>query len=470
VIAALVAACSTSPTLSVSAPPPVANATPARSVEPSLDPAVLDGVWTGALEADQDYPVTLRLHGCVVGAACGENEYGVPGDPEAPQCAAELTLTDVTEAGFELAQRLTFQPWQCAPTTLLVRPQADGTIRVEEYGDRSAPPCCIGTLTRTSLEVVPSPLPLPGAIEGLGTPASVTWLGGGATQYPATTPGSLWLPVDGAGELVRIDTGTGEVLARIPVGDPSHSDLHSDPHAAAAADDGVWVTNAADRSLVLIDPATDAEVRRIALDVAPYALAIDGRRAWVAAFEDSAVVLVDLDAGKRVASTDVASPSGIAVSPGGDALWVVEHRADRVLRLQPDTLEVAATIDYGGPGPNDVCGYCIENLIYAEGAAWTADNHRRTVTRIDPRKDEATTYTLPLDAWSVAAGGGRIWASQYDPDAATSTWMTASIDPATGAIETYPLPAQSVAWADDILWAAEPARRSDILTGVAVDP
>ena len=67
-----------------------------------------------ALQADQDYPVTIRLHDCVVGGACGENEYGVPGDPETPQCAAELTLTNVSEAGFELAQRLTFQPWMCA--------------------------------------------------------------------------------------------------------------------------------------------------------------------------------------------------------------------------------------------------------------------------------------------------------------------------------------------------------------------
>ena len=362
-------------------------------------------MWTGALHADQDYPVTIRLQGCVVGSVCGENEYGVPGDPETPQCAAELTLTDATGAGFELAQRLRFQPWNCAPTTLVVQPQPDGTLLVEEYGDRSAPPCCTGMLTRTSLELLPSEPPLPGAIEGLGTPVSVTWLGGGATQYPATTPGSLWLPLDGAGELARIDTGTGVVRARILVGDPTHSDLHSDPHAAAAAADGVWVTDAANRSLVLIDPATDAEVRRIALDVAPYAIAIDGRRAWVASFEDSAVVLVDLDAGKRVVAATVASPTGIAVSPGGNELWVVEHRADRVLRLEPDTLEVAATIDYGGPGPNPVCGYCIENVIYADGAAWTADNHRRTVTRVDPRSDKVTTYSLPLDAWAVAAGG-----------------------------------------------------------------
>ena len=92
------------------------------------------------------------------------------------------------------------------------------------------------------------------------------------------------------------------------------------------------------------------------------------------------------------------------------------------------------------------------------------------MTRIDPRTDKATSYELPMDAWAVAAGGGRIWASQYGPDADTSTWMTASIDPATGAVQTFPLPAQWVAWADDVLWAGEPARRSDILTGVDVEP
>ena len=470
VIAVLVAACSSQPAPAASVAAPVTSATLAPSVEPALDLAALDGVWTGALHADQDYPVTIQLDGCVVGSPCGENEYGVPGDPETAQCAAELTLTEASDEGFELAQRLTFNAWQCFPTTLVVRPQADGTLLVEEYGDRSAEPVSTGALTRAGDVVAPSPMPVPAAIPGLGMPVAVTYLAGWATQYPAVTPGSLWLPLEGSGEVARIDTGTGAIAARIPVGDPSKTELHSDPHAAAAAADGIWVTNAADRSIVLIDPATDVEVRRIALDVAPYAIAIDGRRAWVTSFDDGAVVLVDLDAGKRLASAVVASPGGIAVASGGGSVWVVEHRGDRLLRLDADTLETADTIEYGGPGPNDVCGFCIENVIYAEGAVWTADNHRRTVTRVDPRTGDMTSYELPKDVWSVAAGGGRIWASVIDPAAAADTWMTASIDPATGDVETFALPAQWVAWADDILWVGVPARRSDVLTGVDVEP
>jgi streptogramin lyase len=181
-------------------------------------------------------------------------------------------------------------------------------------------------------------------------------------------------------------------------------------------------------------------------------------------------VLVDPDSGTNLASAVVDHPAGIAVAPGGNRVWVVEHRGDRVLRLEGDTLEVGSPIDYGGPGPNEVCGFCIETVIHAEGAAWTADNYRRTVTRLDAETDAATRYPMPLNVWSVAAGGGRIWAGQLDAGADTATWMTASIDPATAAVETFPLPAQWVAWADDILWTGAPARRSDILTAVDVEP
>ena len=66
-------------------------------------------MWTGALQADQD-SVTLRLHGCVVGSACGENEYGVPGDQETPMCASELTLTDVTEGASSPPDAATSSP------------------------------------------------------------------------------------------------------------------------------------------------------------------------------------------------------------------------------------------------------------------------------------------------------------------------------------------------------------------------
>ena len=171
VIAVLVAACSSPPAPAASVAAPVASATPAPSVGPSLDPAALDGVWTGALHSDQDYPVTIRLDECVIGSVCGENEYGVPGDPQTPQCAAELTLTGATDEGFELAERLTYQPWQCVPSTLLVRSQPDGSLLVEAYGDRSAPPYLTGTLTRTGGVIAPTPMPVPAAIPGLGTPS-----------------------------------------------------------------------------------------------------------------------------------------------------------------------------------------------------------------------------------------------------------------------------------------------------------
>lgn len=430
---------------------------------------MLDGVWTGSLVADREYPITLRFVACEIGKACGENEYTDPDDPRRVSCASELTLTEVREDAFLLAQRMTYNAPQCLETSLLVKPAPDGTLVVEEYPDLAQPPCCTGTMQQVDPDGRPSPLPMPSPIAGLGTPTAVIDLRGTVTQYPAEAFGSLWMPLDQSGEIARIDLATGVITARVRVGDPAATELGSDPHGAAASDDGVWIASAAEDAIVLIDPATDAISRRIAIGVAPYTLAIDGERAWAVSFEDDAVVLVDLARGQVVATASVAKPTGVAVGAGG--LWVVEHRADRVVHLDPDTLATVATIDYEGPGPNDVCGFCVENIIVADGSVWTADNYRRSVTRIDPRSDRITArIAFPMEVWAVAAGGGRIWAGQKDEDEPTDTWQVAAIDPATNEAVTYAVPALSVAWAGAALWTAVPDRRGDTLTRIEIAP
>ena len=121
--------------------------------------------------------------------------------------------------------------------------------------------------------------------------------------------------------------------------------------------------------------------------------------------------------------------------------------------------------------PNDLCGACVENVIVADGSVWTSDNYLRSVSRIDPRKNRVTArIELPLRVWAVAAGGGRIWASQFDPDLPMAQWMTASIDPATNKVTTYGLPSQSVSWAGDALWVIQPGRRNDTVVRVDVSP
>ena len=106
-------------------------------------------------------------------------------------------------------------------------------------------------------------------------------------------------------------------------------------HAVAVDGDGVWVTSTADSTLAFIDPATDTVTRRIDVGARPYALAIDGDRAWVTSFEDSRLVEVDLEAGGVLGTVEVASPTGVAL--GRDGVWVVRHRDNIVVRVDPAT-------------------------------------------------------------------------------------------------------------------------------------
>ena len=106
-------------------------------------------------------------------------------------------------------------------------------------------------------------------------------------------------------------------------------------------------------------------------------------------------------------------PTGIAI--GFDGVWVVEHRDDTIARIDPGTNKVVEEIALGERGPNDLCGMCVENVVVGDDAVWTANNEGRSVSRIDPKSNEVTaTIDLPLRPWAVSAGGGSIWASQFE--------------------------------------------------------
>ena len=130
-------------------------------------------------------------------------------------------------------------------------------------------------------------------------------------------------------------------------------------------------------------------------------------------FLDDRVVRVDLETGEIIGDISVPKPSGIAI--GFDGVWVVDHRDDKVARIDPDTNKVVEEIGLGERGPNDLCGMCVENVVVGDDAVWTANNEGRSVSRIDPKSNKVTaTIDLPLRPWAVSAGGGSIWASQFE--------------------------------------------------------
>jgi streptogramin lyase len=450
----------------------VANSTPvsvdeiasAPTTDPQPDRPVPAGTWDGALS---DGTVTfearlMMIANCEAGNVCGELEYLDPAHPDSVLCAPQLLYMGIERDEFVFEEQPAYRADQCLPTTLKVRYIDDDTVVIDQFGEPDVA-CCSGDFDRVSADAPPpTTLPTGAELAGLAGPLSVTDLHGATTQYAAVSASGLWFPVPGA--VRRIDPASGAVVATIAAGDAS--DGFGDPHGVAAAGGTVWVGISSDRSVARIDPATNEIAETIAVEVAPYALAIDGKDLWITSFDADAVVRVDTATGQTTARLDVEKPTGIAV--GGGSVWVVQHRLDSLVRIDPSTNASIATIALGSNGDDPTCGMCIENVVFAFDAVWTANNAGRSVTRVDP--STGSTLEIPLEhrVWAVAADGQSVWASQFEPLEDNSFDVEvaglARIDPLSHTVEQLPLRgAIGVTTSPGSVWATVLGRRSDLL-------
>jgi hypothetical protein len=93
--------------------------------------------------------------------------------------------------------------------------------------------------------------------------------------------------------------------------------------------------------------------------------------------------------------------AGLALGEGG--LWTLDRDAGELLRLDPQTLEVDASIrvEATSRGPSSVA--------VGEGFVWAANATVGTVTKVDP-KTNSVVATIPVDgAQEVATGEGAVW-------------------------------------------------------------
>jgi len=137
--------------------------------------------------------------------------------------------------------------------------------------------------------------------------------------------------------------------------------------------------------------------------------------------------------------------SHIAVGEGSVWLTAPEIRSDgsrgNLVRVDPDTNEIAATIHIGGP---------IEYIAAGEGAVWVTlpDARASTVFRVDPGSDRVIGSVRVAEASGpVVFGEGSVWV--------TNPWIgVTEIDPTTGeVVDTLEVPnVQAVG--DGSLWGA----------------
>jgi DNA-binding beta-propeller fold protein YncE len=246
--------------------------------------------------------------------------------------------------------------------------------------------------------------------------------------------GILWV-LDGSGRVVGIDPGTNVV-----VGEPLR--VPADAEVIAVAQGALWVAGAApgdlatpgDDTVTRIDLATGHRVATVTVGRAPLDLVATPGAVWVPNSGGGGDSVARIDPStNRLAGRPVrtgASPQSLAV--GGGSLWVANHDAATVTRIELASGKVAADI----PVPSEP-----HRVAYGAGAVWVGNWHDNSVSRIDPETNRVVGSPIPIGshhAGNLAVGAGSVWVtSDYRVDAAPEDVVVVRIDPqANRAVET----------------------------------
>jgi YVTN family beta-propeller protein len=220
-----------------------------------------------------------------------------------------------------------------------------------------------------------------------------------ADRIPVEGPGGL-VASGGAvwatstlGAAVRIDPATGRITQTVAIGSTNLSAIGARPGE-------VWVADATNRSLVVLDARTGAVKATHPLELRPTGVATVDHTVWVTAHDEGLIAQVDPTSGRTLQTVRVGNgPAALAVA--GGALWVANNLDSTVSRVDPRTGAVAATVAVGS-GPAALAG--------AGRSLWVASQYAGTVARIDTATNRVTrTVRVAGQPTSLAVTGGRVW-------------------------------------------------------------
>ncbi len=219
--------------------------------------------------------------------------------------------------------------------------------------------------------------------------------------------GSIWVSSGPGSTVARIDPTTDAVTAVITLPDPAQ--------ILAVGADSIWLTSAPGNRVTRIDPATNRVVgslisgRRGALGITVF----DGY-VWVANHNgDPTGSVAKIDPAKMqvvdlipVGDEPDGGPTWIAAGAG--SIWVGVQNIKAVVRINPSTDTIVATIPDGG-----VC----RQIAADDRAVWVAGgcDPGPGVTRIDPATNTVTQVSnAGGNSQAIALGGDSVWYGTTD--------------------------------------------------------
>jgi len=152
-------------------------------------------------------------------------------------------------------------------------------------------------------------------------------------------------------------------------------------------------------SVVAIDPRTVSVIGETQVGGTPTAVAVGERSVWVTIPEHT-LVRIDPKTRKVRAKIDLGTePLDVAV--GNGAVWVLNYQTDTVVRVDPRTDAVVATIPVRG-----FVVYSAGHLVVGGGSVWVVGG--RSVSRIEPATNTAT-QVRPPSVWTIDYGDNSLW-------------------------------------------------------------
>jgi hypothetical protein len=261
----------------------------------------------------------------------------------------------------------------------------------------------------------PTPEPLPEAYDGVSiteVAAQIIDMHGVSVGYLAASADAVWAATPHG--LTRIDPGTLEVK---PVNG-------AELFGIAAIDDAVWTANFGFSTVTRVDATTGKSTVVVELLGNANTVSILGNSVWVAQHRGGTVTRLQEPSGKVVKEVRVGpkGPAGPhAVAAAVDGVWVGVTNIGSVVRIDPSTNAVVATIKTTA----SPCG----GIAVQPSAVWVSscyDDH--VAIRIDPR-----TNTVVAEIDIGGPNGGAVLVDGYP-------WFPVRhrlvrIDPATNAID-----------------------------------
>jgi DNA-binding beta-propeller fold protein YncE len=230
----------------------------------------------------------------------------------------------------------------------------------------------------------------------------------GQTAAMTSDGRDVWVTHDG-NTLSRLDGATGQTVSSFRLASEPLFELR-DAGFLAISGGYAWLTvpdlddSQAPQSLWRVDTRTGDVLEKIPIGGNPSPPLVDGRFAWIASLVNADLTRVDLRTGRSVRLNSVTY--AYALTAGAGSVWIGTAIPGDVVRIDPASRNILARIDADG----DVRG-----MGYGGGRVWATTESG--VTEIDSSTNQIVA-TIPLgsfepDTGSTAIGSlnGSLWIS-----------------------------------------------------------